>query len=412
MSDVKRACLSLLYVFILTVTSFAVLSTSGVYSGLGAVDPVTNAYTASSIIDQFTFSMLDPMTGIAIGNGATVSLRNVTVSGTSDPGANVTVAAQSGTYEAVANATGVFELRDVLLIDGLNILTITTTNNASVSASGLMIVTADTICNLRVDPFKSPTNSVGAVFNGTTEPGAVLMVDGLQVDVSSDGSWQAEVSLVEGLNAIHFNATDSVGNQAGLAAFVLLDTTPPELMVSAPTGGTIVSQPVVTLHGTVEQDASISIQGAFVIELETSLSNWTARVALVNGTNAITVIATDAVGNSIQRTVVLVYTPPPVITPDELRKALDGLNDSLRQEINDAQDFASLVMFIALILFMIAVLFTGALWYVLSKRVKGFAESESEHSLEEIEEENPKDVEQEFEDLEKEIRRDDNQRPP
>jgi hypothetical protein len=95
-----------------------------------------------------------------------------------------------------------------------------------------------------------------------------------------------------------------------------------------------------------------------------------------------------------------------------MKEALDDLNDSLTERINDAEDFASLVMFIALILFMIAVLFTGALWYVLSNRVKGFAESESEHSLEEIEEESPKDVEQEFEDLEKEIRRDENQRPP
>ena len=133
------------------------------------------------------------------------------------------------------------------------------------------------------------------------------------------------------------------------------------------------------------------------------MGTWSATVPLLNGTNVITVIATDPAGNSAERTVTMIYAMPDYVTPDEIEDALDDL----REDVKDADDFASLVMFIALILFLVSVFFTGAVWYVLANRLKEATRpGEPEESLEEIEEEGPADVEREFEELEKEVRRD------
>ncbi len=371
-----------------------------------AAEPVSHAFYVNSLIDIFSFAMKRPGTDTTIEDGATVSLSNVTVVGMTDPMANVTVVGESGIITTVANATGAFEMT-VQLVEGLNVMTISTTNEVDRSASGVFAVISDTVCVLTVGQTPTLTGEDSEILTGATEPGVNLTVNGVAVPVSSLGEWTSTIALAEGLNTIFINATDPWGNFASHVLNITSDRTAPALAVSAPSDGSQLSLPTALISGTVEPGSSVSVNGVAVPTGETDVGTWSARIVLVNGTNVVTVVATDQAGNRAERTLTVVYVPPDYITPDEMKDALDGLNDTLQQDIRDADDFASLVMFIALILFLISVLFTGALWYVLGNRLKEAAKpGETEESLEEIEEERPMDVEREFEELEKEVRRD------
>ncbi len=398
MNGTQRAFLSILSTFIIAATSLAVILSPGV---------AANTLVVNSVIGTFEVGMLTP-SGAPIEEGATVPLTNVTVAGTTDPLANVSMTTRAGNYSVTANATGSFQIPRVELLEGLNVLTVTATNSTNVSASALLIVTSDTVCELEVDQSPNATNSPSVRISGSTEYGASVEVNGALVQVSKSGSWSLNLTLTEGINDLNVNATDPVGNSAHYEMEVTLDTTPPAVSVFSPMSGSQTSQSVVTISGTAEAGSVVLVNGviAYAVLPTNRTALWTATIALFNGTNQITVKATDALGNTAFSNLTLVYSPADTISHDEMRKALDDLNVSLRQSINDAEDFASLVMFIAIILFLIAVLFAGAVWYVLGGRVKDVAAQSEEQSLEEIEQEEPKDVEQEFQDLEQEIRRD------
>ena len=356
-----------------------------------AAEPVSNTFFVNSLIESFTYTIVNPTTNATIENGATVALRNVTIVGSTDPGATVQVEGRSGTSETVANVSGAFEI-GIDLEEGVNVLLITTVNNANASATGTLIVVSDTMCMLSVDSVGNLTGADEETISGTAEPGTALTVNDVAASVSPNGTWSQTVTLTEGENTVYINATDLAGNRATGALFITSDRTPPELNITSHSNGAQLSSAVVVISGTVEPGASVVVNGVLLTEDETVTGAWSARLALFEGTNVITIAASDSVGNLAETTLTLVYVPQDYVTPEELE---------------DADDFASLVMFLAIILFLIAVFFTGAVWYIMGSRLKAATKpGEDEESLEEIEEERPKDVEQEFEDLEKEIRRD------
>lgn len=58
------------------------------------------------------------------------------------------------------------------------------------------------------------TEESTVIVTGTTEPGAVLDVSGLQVSVGGDGSFSCAIALVDGVNIITATASDASGNYA------------------------------------------------------------------------------------------------------------------------------------------------------------------------------------------------------
>lgn len=67
------------------------------------------------------------------------------------------------------------------------------------------------------------TDASVVTVSGTTEPGAVLVVNGVTAAVGDDGSFSCEIALVEGVNTITVTATDASGNSATVSREVTYD---------------------------------------------------------------------------------------------------------------------------------------------------------------------------------------------
>ncbi|MCK5848688.1 MAG: PQQ-binding-like beta-propeller repeat protein [Caldisericia bacterium] len=76
------------------------------------------------------------------------------------------------------------------------------------------------------------TNVKNLLLQGTTEAGVTLTIKGKEVLVSADGKFSANISLEEGDNPIPLTATDSYGNETNLNCIIVLDTKPPEILVT------------------------------------------------------------------------------------------------------------------------------------------------------------------------------------
>ncbi len=70
-----------------------------------------------------------------------------------------------------------------------------------------------------------PTYYDNAVITGVTEPGALLTIDGKEVEVAEDGTFSYEVSLKVGENKFKFIATDQAGNET-LVEFIIIRKEP------------------------------------------------------------------------------------------------------------------------------------------------------------------------------------------
>jgi prefoldin subunit 5 len=358
-----------------------------------------------------------------------------------------------------------------MLAEGLNVFTVTTTNDAGVEESMVKMLESDTHCMLMLDSVDSPTTDATAFIRGWTDDDATVTVDGNGVAVNPDGTFEAEVALVEGDNVFVVEATDAVGNMASTDVTIVLDTTAPVITITGPADGSTVTEAAVTVYGTVDDTAAmVWVNG---VAAEDGAGGFSAVVSLTEGDNTIMVVAVDELGNSASESITVTYAPPVYVTPDELDDAVDDLqdqiddlvaqdqvtqddidelqtaldelmtslegqigdlNESLLQEIADLQDqidslqeqidedvgdvntrvddanaFADLLMYLSIGLFVIAIVLLLIVWFLLSGKMKGG--NEPEHSTEEVHDPGaPSDVEKEFEELEREISKEDRKR--
>ena len=81
-----------------------------------------------------------------------------------------------------------------------------------------------------------------------------------------------------------------------------IDTIPPTLTITSPLNSLTVTTPAITITGTASDD--ISVASIIVNDIiATGTTNWSADIALTEGVNTITVVATDAAGNTATETV-------------------------------------------------------------------------------------------------------------
>ena len=125
-------------------------------------------------------------------------------------------------------------------------------------------------------------------------------------------------ALTDGSHTVTVAATDNDGNTKTTSSVTFkVDTVPPALSVTSPTDGFITNQSTVTVTGTTNDATSspvtLTINGESVTV--TSSGTFSHVVTLTNGTNTITVIATDAAGKSTTVTRTVTYnTSAPVIS--------------------------------------------------------------------------------------------------
>ena len=186
------------------------------------------------------------------------------------------------------------------------------------------------------------SNKLGIVFNvtdndsGVKESSVVLKIDGTAIasgivkTAISNGfqyTYTPTTALIDGTHTITVNASDNDGNSAAQKQVTfVVDTVPPQLSVTSPANGLVTNKTTVTVSGstndTTTSIASVTING--VVITVSSNGSFSKTLTLSEGSNVITVIATDTVGKytTIVRTVVLDTKAPTInsidITPNQL----------------------------------------------------------------------------------------------
>ncbi len=151
------------------------------------------------------------------------------------------------------------------------------------------------------------TNQITLTFDGMTEPGVTLLVNDQAVTVDAQGRFTTTVSLIEGPNTLTAAATDAASNTTTVTRAVTLDTVPPALAVTAPREGLSTNTDVVTVTGSTEVTASLSVSGTLAaVQPDGFFTVWTL---LKCGESIIPVASTDAASNSTTITRTVGYSP-------------------------------------------------------------------------------------------------------
>ena len=150
----------------------------------------------------------------------------------------------------------------------------------------------------------------------------------------SGTSWSKSITLSSGSNTIYARATDTCGNTRIVSINVICDITPPSITIKSPEKDTTVSVHTIKVSGTVSDEngiASLEVNGKSV----STPTNWDVDINLVEGTNTITVVATDNAGNTATEIITLTYTSP--ATVDWIR-TFGGINPDGIYDVQQTSD--------------------------------------------------------------------------
>ena len=247
-------------------------------------------------------------------------LSTATISGSTEPGATVSIGAST----LVAGADGLFSF-SFTLADGRNDFRVRAADWFHLDPLGaenpgndvvvdLTIIRDTVLPVITVITPASPTPSDVAEIRGritesisateTYDPSTVLLtVDGRRAWVLADGSFSIDVSLVEGTNTVSLDAVDLAGNSALSSITIVRDSFAPPLSVDPVPVET--TSPTVNVTGLTEATALVFVNG-FVVRPATDGSFY-RTVSLSGGQNSIVVRAEDVAGNAVERVFTISY---------------------------------------------------------------------------------------------------------
>jgi len=207
------------------------------------------------------------------------------------------VQVDSKVYNPIVGADGYIEQNVTLVSDGKHTMSIKATDSDLNMKLITINVTRDTVLPLLT--VTSPTD--GALTNittidvkGTTEPTAKLTVNGATVPVQATGAFTHQCHLVEGDNVFTVKSEDLAHNWVITVLKVKLDTKPPVLAIIQPKNGYKTNQPTLTIQGTTEAKATLTINDKTVPLFGTSFQ---MSYNLQEGDNLFQIKSCDAAGN-------------------------------------------------------------------------------------------------------------------
>lgn len=308
-------------------------------AGVGQGYTWTNAIDGGDgmIVVQYAY----PHTVITTPEPTAAIGKQVTLKGTGNPGATLTITAQGSATPLCTTTTGTDGSWTcaVTLVDGANTVVateklaadpgatlVTDTWSATVDATAppAPAVTSPSKDSVQGDAEVSPA--------GTGEAGSTVTVtNGEEVvcttTVTAAGTWACPaVDLSDGEHTLSVTATDPLGNESvATTVTVTIDTKAPAApVVSAPSEGSAVASTTPTLSGTGEPGSTVTIKdgGGEVIGNATvdESGTWSATVEEVAaGDQTVTVTVTDPAGNvspgtEVSFTVDTTVPTTPVIT--------------------------------------------------------------------------------------------------
>jgi hypothetical protein len=236
--------------------------------------------------------------------GMYVTTNEFDVSGTTEIGALVTVNGENATVDADGNYT--LELN---LTDGEHIITVVATDEAGNPATEVTTVIVDTVPPEVTADMEDGAyvNTLTVTFTGTTDT-EMVTVNGANATVDiANLTYTIELTLVEGANNVTVVGKDLAGNEATIDMVVNVDTTPPGLTVTAPSGNETVYTNVVehTLEGTVTGADTLMFNDADLTF--TANGTFKTNFTLEAGENVLSVVAEDLAGNEATWTFTMVF---------------------------------------------------------------------------------------------------------
>src|SRR6185369_5825278 len=286
-----------------------------------AVD--TLGHAAETAPATVTRDTLPPVIAITEpGPDAQLTSRTVTVRGTvSDPHLQgVTVNGVAATVTASGSGPSTFEAAGVQLPEGPSQVTAHAVDQLGHGADAAPVaVVVDTVPPaVHLDSPASPLVSTPTV----TVTGTVtelhlekVTIGSQQATVGADGAFSVvDVPLNEGRNEIRATARDTFGHETVSDPVAYeLDATAPQIAITSPANGEVVTSLQIAVTGTVSDAslAGVTVNGV-TATLDAGAGTFSAVVALADGANTLTAVATDRGGHTAQATVtVLLDSLPP-----------------------------------------------------------------------------------------------------
>ncbi|HEX6904369.1 MAG TPA: Ig-like domain-containing protein [Thermoanaerobaculia bacterium] len=191
--------------------------------------------------------------------------------------------------------------KQVPLTEGTNTLTARAEDQAGNAAEAARTVVRDS---------QAPSLAVTDPAPGTVVPGASITLRGTASDPHLDrveiggvraqlanGSWSLLVGLKEGVNDFTVKAFDKVSNAAEATVSVTRDSEAPAVRITQPVDGAHLKTQTVTVSGTVEQEAGITVTVNGVAATVAAGAFTAEGVALVEGQNTLIARVKDSLGN-------------------------------------------------------------------------------------------------------------------
>lgn len=292
-------------------------------------------------------------------NGALLTFSTVTIEGTAEPAASVTVATSVGTIMSAVTGTDGRWRASRTLADTTWTVRATARDRAGNTS------TPSAWVSFRVDTAAPPAPVVSTPANGgfvadyfvtiagATEPGATISIaEGLEIAstvAAANGTWNVVVFMDEGQHRITARATDTAGHtSAARTVDFTVDLSPPDAPeIDSPTPDAVVSPSLVVVAGRAEPYATVDvIRGGIIVALTNASATgaWSVKLDALEGPVEVRARARDRAGNigeiSEARAFNVDGTPPSVAftTPDG---KLFGPSDAMRIEGHATDDFGT-----------------------------------------------------------------------
>lgn len=225
----------------------------------------------------------------------------------------ITLTAQSAvdpqpviSYHFDDNADSVYGGQPLIAPEGTHTLTYYAVDRlGNRSESGAMTVAVDSIAP--VVALTQPTDgqvlsSPSLTVQGTVDVGSTVQVNGHNAPVDATGVFVYAMTVQGSPATIVIDATDPAGNTAHRSVTVTLDTTPPSLTLTQPLNFQKFQRFPIVVAGRTEAGASVTVQGT-PADVRTDGTFEYAITSAPDGALTITVVARDAAGNQVTRTV-------------------------------------------------------------------------------------------------------------
>ena len=150
-----------------------------------------------------------------------------------------------------------------------------------------------------------PGDSV--VVYGQTDPGARVLISGVEAEVDSEGGFRVDARLELGENLMEIAAVAGNGGRSQVSRRVTSLALPFLLLITEPESESVVDSPQLPLSGRTGPNAIVSINGRSVPV--DRFGYFSTTMLLVQGPNIIDVVATNDDGETHSQVVAVIYRP-------------------------------------------------------------------------------------------------------